>query len=162
MAIWVNGWIRCGFGGAEGWWQQQTWPFLPDHDICDWEHSWVDLSAAYSAKCQLTKFLASLEELSGATFLSHLGKGRLAHPRAKWANHNQAWKDLTDHLSCMGKERNKDNIQGMWAWAGWNVSLAQRVPPQTARTFEECWRADDQRYCTSPNVVAVFNQRVSA
>lgn len=69
MAIWVDGWIRCGFGGAEGWWQQQTWPFLPDRDICDWEHSWVDLSAAYSAKCQLTKFLASLEELSVPPFL---------------------------------------------------------------------------------------------
>lgn len=44
-AIWDDGWIRCGFGGAEGWWLQQIGPFLPEHDGRDWEHSWVGLSA---------------------------------------------------------------------------------------------------------------------
>lgn len=66
LSRWVCWLVRFGCGGAEGWWLQQILPVLLEHDVCDWEHSWVGSSLVYSAKCHLTKFLASLEEVSDA------------------------------------------------------------------------------------------------
>lgn len=145
LSRWVHLLVRFGCGGAEGRWWQQILPVLLEYDICDWEHSWGGLSIAYSAKCNVTKFLASLEAVSDVTFLSHIRKGRLAHSQSRWTNHGQAWWGLTDHLSCVGQERRKDSIECLWAWTGWN-SLSSECLPRLPEGLE-CYAGGQVTCC---------------